>query len=415
MFPSTTNGSHDPISYSDQQGYNRLFFNDITPNSKQEEPPLSFFHLPSPFVPFELDLEDNVLVQQSLDPFLQQQPLRAITSSTSVSHQSAVTLMDSNKNGIMELTEICHKRPPDCTSTNPQPTPRKRLSCKRDRHSKINTAQGPRDRRMRLSLKVAREFFDLQDKLGFDKASKTVEWLLIQSRHEIKKLCSSLPKMMNYSCSIIGGTKSASSTSECEVVSGIDEISIEAGSSTLVGTKVKPTKCARKEKKPRPSRNSAFHTQAKESREKARARARERTREKLWSRRISNESKPAAGEEAASHEMNHINGCSPFETGEESGTYQSHNINPSMEVPTEVEAPTSNLEQDRLDAPEDIIVESLVTSKWSPTYFNHFHNIGIPEEEVSSTENFSSSSILITGLATEDPISSTSTKNIWMH
>uniref|UniRef100_A0A0E0LV52 TCP domain-containing protein n=1 Tax=Oryza punctata TaxID=4537 RepID=A0A0E0LV52_ORYPU len=57
-----------------------------------------------------------------------------------------------------------------------------------DRHSKIRTAQGVRDRRMRLSVGVARDFFALQDKLGFDKASKTVEWLLTQSKHAIDRL-----------------------------------------------------------------------------------------------------------------------------------------------------------------------------------------------------------------------------------
>jgi hypothetical protein len=31
---------------------------------------------------------------------------------------------------------------------------------------------------MRLSVGVAREFFALQDRLGFDKANKTVNWLL---------------------------------------------------------------------------------------------------------------------------------------------------------------------------------------------------------------------------------------------
>uniref|UniRef100_A0A0E0ELU2 TCP domain-containing protein n=1 Tax=Oryza meridionalis TaxID=40149 RepID=A0A0E0ELU2_9ORYZ len=57
-----------------------------------------------------------------------------------------------------------------------------------DRHSKIRTAQGVRDRRMRLSVGVARDFFALQDKLGFDKASRTVEWLLTQSKHAIDRL-----------------------------------------------------------------------------------------------------------------------------------------------------------------------------------------------------------------------------------
>ncbi|KAG8047336.1 hypothetical protein GUJ93_ZPchr0008g12954 [Zizania palustris] len=57
-----------------------------------------------------------------------------------------------------------------------------------DRHSKIRTAQGVRDRRMRLSVGVARDFFALQDKLGFDKASKTVDWLLTQSKQAIDRL-----------------------------------------------------------------------------------------------------------------------------------------------------------------------------------------------------------------------------------
>uniref|UniRef100_A0A0D9X849 TCP domain-containing protein n=1 Tax=Leersia perrieri TaxID=77586 RepID=A0A0D9X849_9ORYZ len=64
----------------------------------------------------------------------------------------------------------------------------RRRPLRTDRHSKIRTAQGVRDRRMRLSVGVARDFFALQDKLGFDKASKTVEWLLAQSRKAIDSL-----------------------------------------------------------------------------------------------------------------------------------------------------------------------------------------------------------------------------------
>ncbi|KAF8695255.1 hypothetical protein HU200_037472 [Digitaria exilis] len=62
-----------------------------------------------------------------------------------------------------------------------------------DRHSKIRTAQGVRDRRMRLSLDVARDFFALQDRLGFDKASKTVDWLLTQSKPAIDRLTDDHP------------------------------------------------------------------------------------------------------------------------------------------------------------------------------------------------------------------------------
>ncbi|XP_030543997.1 transcription factor TCP1-like [Rhodamnia argentea] len=66
--------------------------------------------------------------------------------------------------------------------------PRKRNAGKTDRHSKIRTLQGLRDRRIRLSVQASRKFFDLQDMLGFDKASKTIEWLLSKSRSSIKEL-----------------------------------------------------------------------------------------------------------------------------------------------------------------------------------------------------------------------------------
>jgi hypothetical protein len=158
-----------------------------------------------------------------------------------------------------------------------QQIPRKRSS-KRDRHSKINTARGPRDRRMRLSLDVARKFFGLQDMLGYDKASKTVEWLLVQAKAEIKKLAREMK----------GSSSANSSTSDqsCEVVSGVDDVAIYYGNGNGNGNgcvlEEKP-----KEKKIRKCwRKCAFHPLARESREKARARARERTREKMRSRRL---------------------------------------------------------------------------------------------------------------------------------
>ncbi|KAK6927978.1 Transcription factor TCP subgroup [Dillenia turbinata] len=61
----------------------------------------------------------------------------------------------------------------------------------KDSHRKICTAKGPRDRRVRLSIGVARKFFDLHDILGFDKASKTLDWLLSKSRKAIKELTKS--------------------------------------------------------------------------------------------------------------------------------------------------------------------------------------------------------------------------------
>nr|GMD25484.1 transcription factor TCP12-like [Ipomoea batatas] len=121
--------------------------------------------------------------------------------------------------------------------------PRKRTG-KKDRHSKIKTAQGVRDRRMRLSVQIARKFFDLQDMLGFDKASKTIEWLFSNSMNAIKELST---KHNNN-----GGASSSSTEGE------IKKSAMEDSSKTA----------------------ECNNLQARESREKARARARERTKEK---------------------------------------------------------------------------------------------------------------------------------------
>ncbi|CAH9110717.1 unnamed protein product [Cuscuta epithymum] len=53
-----------------------------------------------------------------------------------------------------------------------------RASGGKDRHSKVWTSKGLRDRRVRLSVNTAVQFYDLQDRLGYDQPSKAVEWLL---------------------------------------------------------------------------------------------------------------------------------------------------------------------------------------------------------------------------------------------
>ncbi|CBI16859.3 unnamed protein product, partial [Vitis vinifera] len=122
---------------------------------------------------------------------------------------------------------------------------------KKDRHSKITTAKGPRERRVRLSIKIARKFFDLQDMLGFDKASRTLEWLLMKSKTAIKEVV-----RMKHSCN--EEAKSLSSASECEVVSEMNDAAESGDPQEILFRR-------------------------KESRAKARARARERTREKMSS------------------------------------------------------------------------------------------------------------------------------------
>jgi hypothetical protein len=122
---------------------------------------------------------------------------------------------------------------------------------KKDRHSKIHTSQGLRDRRVRLSIEIARKFFDLQDMLGFDKASNTLEWLFNKSKEAIEEL-----------------TKSKNN-----IVSGDDDDddrSFYSSSSDEGDEEVRKMKRAQKES-----------SKMKESRDKSRARARERTSEMM--------------------------------------------------------------------------------------------------------------------------------------
>ncbi|PNX84027.1 LST1, partial [Trifolium pratense] len=146
---------------------------------------------------------------------------------------------------------------------------------KKDRHSKIYTSQGLRDRRVRLSIEIARKFFDLQDMLGFDKASNTLDWLFTKSKKAIKDLTKSKQKNKNSE----GGdaTKSFSSSSDCED----SEVAINDSSNLQmegVGSKFEERKLKRVQmKEPACVRANKM----KESREKARARARERTSNKI--------------------------------------------------------------------------------------------------------------------------------------
>ncbi|CAN6209327.1 unnamed protein product [Urochloa humidicola] len=63
-----------------------------------------------------------------------------------------------------------------------------RASGGKDRHSKVYTAKGIRDRRVRLSVATAIQFYDLQDRLGYDQPSKAIEWLIKAAADAIDKL-----------------------------------------------------------------------------------------------------------------------------------------------------------------------------------------------------------------------------------
>uniref|UniRef100_A0A5B6YLD8 Putative transcription factor TCP4-like n=1 Tax=Davidia involucrata TaxID=16924 RepID=A0A5B6YLD8_DAVIN len=63
-----------------------------------------------------------------------------------------------------------------------------RSTGRKDRHSKVCTAKGPRDRRVRLSAHTAIQFYDVQDRLGYDRPSKAVDWLIKKAKAAIDQL-----------------------------------------------------------------------------------------------------------------------------------------------------------------------------------------------------------------------------------
>lgn len=138
---------------------------------------------------------------------------------------------------------------------------------RKDRHSKILTAQGPRDRRVRLSIQVARKFFDLHDILGSEKASETLDWLLTKSQPAIDDLV----KNKQSSCSTIDEGCSRSDSTEAAEIG--DKHYMKSKSMSI--TEEQRMLMHHKEK----ARISSLL--ARESRAKARARAKERTRQKM--------------------------------------------------------------------------------------------------------------------------------------
>ncbi|XP_057988369.1 transcription factor TCP5 [Hevea brasiliensis] len=59
---------------------------------------------------------------------------------------------------------------------------------RKDRHSKVCTVKGLRDRRIRLSVPTAIQLYDLQDRLGLSQPSKVIDWLLDATKNDIDKL-----------------------------------------------------------------------------------------------------------------------------------------------------------------------------------------------------------------------------------
>lgn len=168
-------------------------------------------------------------------------------------------------------------------NTSTKRSSRERSPGKKDRHSKIVTAQGPRDRRMRLSVDIARKFFDLQEMLGVDKASKTLEWLLNKSKPAIKEIMkiSTIRKSVNDG----GSAKESNISTASEILSETERMAPAHQNRTF--PEKKPSKHGNKEKQIRQqSCKATFQPLARELRVNARARARERTIQKRMNQRL---------------------------------------------------------------------------------------------------------------------------------
>uniref|UniRef100_A0A0B5CZ73 CYCL1 n=1 Tax=Aristolochia arborea TaxID=158532 RepID=A0A0B5CZ73_ARIAB len=297
MFPS--NSDHNALLHAYAEQYLLCGGGDVhvTPSVFKHDLPSSFFGSPSPIARNLFLHHDNEIIPAA--HFLTTNPNGSAASGYSAT--SAPTTKDTTTTGgtAADLPCFTHNfstskninsnnkmsKFPALIGRGGSASGRKR-SGKKDRHSKICTARGPRDRRMRLSLDIARAFFDLQDMLGFDKASKTVGWLLDKSNAAIKELkrTAAKAKIFNKTAGGVGGSgKAISSASEGEATSGVDETADNAEPREN-NCKEKSSVIDPKAKKIKPSRKSTFDPQAKESRAMARARARERTRE-LWERR----------------------------------------------------------------------------------------------------------------------------------
>ncbi|KAG5240357.1 teosinte-branched protein [Salix suchowensis] len=170
-----------------------------------------------------------------------------------------------------------------------------------------------RHRRMRLSLQIARKFFDLQDMLGFDKASKTIEWLFTKSKAGIKELTDSVPRVRRR-CSISADGKSVSSTSEREVRGGAKKDSLVTNP---------------KEKRSKKVHKPVFNLVDRDSREKARARARERTRERMKNQGTDTSSDRSS--QANPNNLEKFESSSPLEYGENLAS-----VNREMKSPVKV-------------------------------------------------------------------------------
>ncbi|XP_022760133.1 transcription factor CYCLOIDEA-like [Durio zibethinus] len=304
-----------------------------------------FSHLPSSsYHPLALPPPPPLLSHDSNDIFLNHHHDLVSASSLLPPNEYSLINMALLNNATMIKQDGVSGLHGECFSASGFSIPAKK-PVKKDRHSKICTAQGVRDRRVRLSIEIAREFFDLQDMLGFDKASKTLEWLLTKSKNAIRELV-----MMKHGNGCSGsGQRSLSSSPECEMVAQNGELDKE-------GT-------ALKSKSP----ELEVPLLVKESRAKARARARERTREKMCTRNsTSTHDQWKRCPDASPQFLNQLRSLTHLEVSKKSDHSYGHNHNMASSfkiVAHQVEEPRASPSQFTSAAPRENVVEESIVIK----------------------------------------------------
>nr|AQZ26681.1 teosinte branched 1 cycloidea and PCF transcription factor 2 [Fraxinus mandshurica] len=147
-----------------------------------------------------------------------------------------------------------------------------RASGGKDRHSKVFTSKGLRDRRVRLSVNTAIHFYDLQDRLGYDQPSKAVEWLL-------KAAASSISKLPSISTAFPDTPKQLSDEKRSSS-GGNDQQGFDSDEEDMDGGGGDPQQTAAILSKSGTGKGSGLSLSRSENRIKARERAKERVAEK---------------------------------------------------------------------------------------------------------------------------------------
>ncbi|XP_047331705.1 transcription factor TCP13-like [Impatiens glandulifera] len=94
--------------------------------------------------------------------------------------------LENQMNGQSNKRSSSSRRWSSCR--NPRIVHASPLSGSKDRHSKVSTIRGLRDRRIRLSVPTALQLYNLQERLNLNQPSKVIDWLLEETKHEIDNL-----------------------------------------------------------------------------------------------------------------------------------------------------------------------------------------------------------------------------------